>query len=135
MEQTLIVLIDVIIEKALTKDGEKMFNASHILKFKTKADTNVIADVATKIMGTGNTDIEDNKKLKNDVELHNIFGLAEKLHKTVSEILQMSVYEFNMWLAYFNQIQMKNEKDKIDLAKAKDKVATKTSKYRYHSKR
>ena len=58
----LIVLIDVIIEKALTKDGDKMFNASHILAFKTKADTNVIADVATKIMGTGNTDIEDNKK-------------------------------------------------------------------------
>ena len=58
----LIVLIDVIIEKALTKDGEKMFNATHILAFKTKADTNVIAEVATKIMGTGNEDIEDNKK-------------------------------------------------------------------------
>lgn len=57
----LIVLIDVIIEKALTKDGEKMFNASHILKFKTKADTNVIAEVATQIMGTG-TDIEEAKK-------------------------------------------------------------------------
>ena len=58
----LLVLIDVIIEKALTKDGEKMFNAQHILSFKTKADTNVIADVATKIMGTGNEDIEDYKK-------------------------------------------------------------------------
>ena len=58
----LIVLIDVIIEKALTKDGDKMFNASHILAFKTKADTNVIADVATRIMGTGNEDIEANKK-------------------------------------------------------------------------
>ena len=58
----LLVLIDVIIEKALTKDGDKMFNASHILKFKTKADTNIIAEVATKIMGTGNADLEDNKK-------------------------------------------------------------------------
>ena len=56
------VLVDVIIEKALTKDGDKMFNGTHVLAFKTKADTNVIADVATKIMGTGNTDIEDNKK-------------------------------------------------------------------------
>ena len=35
------------------------------------------------------------------VELHNIFSLAEVLHKTVSEILQMSVTEFNMWIAYF----------------------------------
>ena len=58
----LVVLIDVIIEKALTKDGDKMFNATHVLAFKTKADTNVIADVATKIMGTGNVDIEDTKK-------------------------------------------------------------------------
>ncbi len=106
----LLVLIDVIIEKALTKDGEKMFNATHVLAFKTKADTNVIADVATKIMGTGNTDIEDNKKTKNDVELHNIFGLAEKLHKSVSEILQMSVEEFNMWLAYFEKQNKEHEK-------------------------
>ena len=58
----LIVLIDVIIEKALTKDGTKMFDASHILSFKTKADTNVIADVATKIMGSQDTNIVDAKK-------------------------------------------------------------------------
>ena len=58
----LIVLIDVIIEKALTKDGDKMFNATHVLAFKTKADTNIIAEVATKIMGTGNVDFQDAKK-------------------------------------------------------------------------
>ena len=58
----LIVLIDVIIEKALTKDGDKMINATHILSFKKKADTNVIADVATKIMGTANADVLDAKK-------------------------------------------------------------------------
>ena len=58
----LTVLIDVIIEKALTKDGDKMFNGTHIIAFKTKADTNVIADVATKIMGTDTENLEDNKK-------------------------------------------------------------------------
>ena len=58
----LIVLIDVIIEKALTKDGDKMFNATNILSFKKKADTNVIADVATKIMGTANANVLDAKK-------------------------------------------------------------------------
>ena len=58
----LIVLIDVIIEKALTKDGKKMFDASHILSFKTKADTNVIADVATRIMVTPEANIIDAKK-------------------------------------------------------------------------
>jgi|TARA_A100001037_G_scaffold155576_1_gene140246 hypothetical protein len=58
----LIVLIDVIVEKALTKDGKKMFDATNILSFKTKADTNVIADVATRIMGTQDTNIVDAKK-------------------------------------------------------------------------
>lgn len=46
------VLIDVIIEKSLTKDGDKMFTLETKLKFKTKADTDVIAKVATAIMNT-----------------------------------------------------------------------------------
>ena len=58
----LIVLIDVIIEKSLTKNGDKMFTPVDVLKFKTKADTNVIADVATKIMGTANQDFQEPKK-------------------------------------------------------------------------
>ena len=58
----LMLLIDVIIEKSLTADGKKMFTGQDVLGFKTKADTNIIADVATKIMGTENKDIEDNKK-------------------------------------------------------------------------
>ena len=62
VEHDLNVLIDVIIEKACNKDGEKMFNATHILSFKTKADTNIIVDVASKIMGTQNVDVNDNKK-------------------------------------------------------------------------
>ena len=58
------------------------------------------------------------KKLKNDAELQNIFGLAEKLHKTVSEILQMSVEEFNMWIAYY-QIQHEERERQVRLAKAR----------------
>jgi len=54
------VLIDVIIEKALTKDGDKMFTMEHKLKFKVKADTDIIARVATSIM---NAD-EDSQSLK-----------------------------------------------------------------------
>ena len=55
----LIVLIDVIIEKALTKDGNKMFDATHILSFKTKVDTDVIARVSNQILGS---EYEDAKK-------------------------------------------------------------------------
>ena len=56
------VLIDVIILKALTKDGDKMFNDTQKLAFRTKADTNIISDVATKIMGTDTDNIDDVKK-------------------------------------------------------------------------
>ena len=53
------ILIDVIIEKALDKDHNKMFNATHILSFKTKADTDVIARVSNQILGS---EYEDAKK-------------------------------------------------------------------------
>ena len=56
------VLIDVIIEKSLTKDGEKMFNLEHKMKFKIKADTDVIAKVATAIMNTSDDTIPTLKK-------------------------------------------------------------------------
>ena len=50
--------------------------------------------------------------------MHNIFGLEERLNKTVSEILKMSVEEFNLWLAYF--IIQNEEKDRQErLARAK----------------
>ena len=56
------VLIDVIIAKSLTKDGEKMFDLEHKIKFKLKADTDVIAKVATEIMGTSDDSIPSLKK-------------------------------------------------------------------------
>ena len=46
------VLIDVIISKALTKDGDKMFTLEHKMPFKIKADTDVIAKVASAIMAS-----------------------------------------------------------------------------------
>lgn len=53
------ILIDVIIEKALDKNHNKMFDATHKLSFKTKADTDVIARVSNQILGS---DYEDAKK-------------------------------------------------------------------------
>ena len=42
-------------------------------------------------------------------------ALAERLHKTIPEILQMSVFEFNMWLAYFEEqrLEIEREQNKI----------------------
>ena len=53
------ILIDVIIEKALTKDFEKMFTPADVLVFKTKADTDIIARVSNAILGS---DVEEFKK-------------------------------------------------------------------------
>jgi len=47
--------------------------------------------------------------LKSDPDLYLIFQLAEILHKTVSEIFQISEDEFKGWIAYFN---LKNEREK-----------------------
>ena len=61
-ESDLNVLIDVIIAKSLTKDGEKMFDLEHKMKFKIKADTDVIAKVASAIMNTSDDTIPTLKK-------------------------------------------------------------------------
>ena len=60
-ESDLNVLIDVIITKSLTKDGEKMFTLEHKMPFKLKADTDVIAKVANAIM-LSDSDISTLKK-------------------------------------------------------------------------
>ena len=44
-------------------------------------------------------------------------ALAERLHKTIPEILQMSCFEFNMWIAYYEQQreEIENEQKKQNL--------------------
>ena len=54
--------LQLMIEKALDKDHNKMFNASHILSFKQKADTDILARVASQIMGTNTETFDDVKK-------------------------------------------------------------------------
>ena len=56
------VLIDVIITKSLTKDGDKMFTLEHKMPFKLKADTDVIAKVANAIMLSDSSDLNTLKK-------------------------------------------------------------------------
>ncbi len=48
----LIVLIDVIIEKALTKDGDKMFDLEAKIKMKRFVDPDILSRVASQILGT-----------------------------------------------------------------------------------
>lgn len=39
-----------------------------------------------------------------------MYALAEKLHKTVAEIEQMTMEEFNGWIAYLNLQQEEMQK-------------------------
>ena len=54
------VLVDIIISKAETKSGDKMFDLSHKPKFMIKADTDVVSRVSTQILAQDS--ISDIKK-------------------------------------------------------------------------
>ena len=51
-DNSLTVLIDVIVKKALTKDGEKMFDLEAKIKMKRFVDPDVLSRVASQILGT-----------------------------------------------------------------------------------
>ena len=51
-ENDLTVLIDVIVKKAETKDGEKMFDLESKIKMKKFVDPDIIGKVAGQILGT-----------------------------------------------------------------------------------
>ena len=48
----LTVLVDIIVKKAETKDGEKMFDLESKIKMKKFVDPDIIGRVASQIMGT-----------------------------------------------------------------------------------
>lgn len=52
-DNSLTVLIDVIVKKALTKDGDKMFDLEAKIKMKRFVDPDILSKVASQILGTG----------------------------------------------------------------------------------
>tara|TARA_X000001382_G_scaffold89528_1_gene64193 strand:- start:8868 stop:9206 length:339 start_codon:yes stop_codon:yes gene_type:complete len=58
----LMVLIDIIVKKAETKDGEKMFDLESKIKMKKFVDPDIVGRIATAIMGTADTNIALKKK-------------------------------------------------------------------------
>ena len=61
-DNDLTVLIDVIVKKAETKDGEKMFDLESKVKMKKFVDPDIIGKVASQILGTANDNIQTLKK-------------------------------------------------------------------------
>jgi len=60
-DNSLTVLIDVIVKKALTKDGEQMFGLEAKIKMKRFVDPDIISKVASEILGQ-NTNSQTLKK-------------------------------------------------------------------------
>ena len=58
----LTLLIDIIIKKAETKDGEKMFDLESKIKMKKFVDPDIIGRVASQILGTSNDNLQTLKK-------------------------------------------------------------------------
>ena len=86
--------------------------------YNTKNKNPIVIKSIAPTLGTKKTE-EFKKKLKNNPEASSYFFLAEKLHKTIGEIMQMPVEEFNLWLAYFeNKIEI--EQQAIQKAKLKN---------------
>ena len=44
------------------------------------------------------------KKIKSDIELQNILHLAKDLNLKLSDIMDMTVDEFNLWCAFYNKL-------------------------------
>jgi len=119
-DNDLTVLIDVIVKKAETKDGEKMFDLESKIRMKKFVDPDIIAKVASQIMGSSPSTDTIKKKIESDTDLRFHFFLAEKLHKTIGEIMQMPVDEYQMWGAYFS-LKYDEEQKALNKAKMKGK--------------
>jgi hypothetical protein len=55
-------LIDIIVKKAETKDGEKMFDLESKIKMKKFVDPDIIGRVAGQILGNSNDNLQTLKK-------------------------------------------------------------------------
>lgn len=96
---TIEAMVDLIILKAETRDGEKMFtleDKSHLMREPVLLVTRIAGEVFGSVLS-----VEDAQKLASDPLRMNLFALADRLGKTVEEISEISLDEFHEWIAYF----------------------------------
>ena len=106
--QDLTVLVDLLIMKLKVKDdkGEmkKAFEVEDKFPLRKKADSNVIATIANKILLE--TNYEDaEKKVNSDPDIRSQLAVADRLHITYQQVLDMPVSHYNLWLAYLKKEQ------------------------------
>ena len=98
------ILADILIMKALDKDGNKAFTLEDKIVLMHKVDSDVLSRLATAMVQAISVD-EVKKKLNSDPEIKNLLVVADRLKLSLSELLKMEVWEYNHWLAYLLEEQ------------------------------
>ena len=94
------ILADVLVMKALDKDGKKVFKLEDKQTLMNSADPNILQRIAQKMVEVPSID-ELKKKIKFTPEIKNLLTVADRLKITLSDLLKMEVWEYNHWLSYF----------------------------------
>jgi hypothetical protein len=94
---------DVLILKAEDKEGKKLYSLEDKQTLMRSVDPEVVARVAQDILSV--VPVEDwLKKIRSDNDLLNILHLAKDLNLKLSDIMDMSVNEFNLWCAFYDKL-------------------------------
>ena len=103
------ILADIVVMKAIDKDGNKLFSLEDKLALMHKVDSDVLSRIAT-AMVQAITPEEVKKKLKSIPELKNLLIVADRLKIPLSELLKMEVWEYNHWLGYlYNEAEEREQ--------------------------
>ena len=106
--QDLNVLVDLLIMKLQVKNDKgdfiKAFSPEDKFALRKKADSNIISDIANQILLDTSFE-EAEKKVDSDPDIRSLLVVAERLHLTIQQVLDMPLSHYNLWLAYLKKEQ------------------------------
>ena len=102
------ILADIVILKAMDKDGNKIFKSEDKFDILHNVDSDVLAKISTAMVQVTSA-YESKKKVNTTPELKNMLIVADRLKITLSDVLNMPEEEYNIWQGF-----LMNEKDEYD---------------------
>lgn len=106
-EDDLTMMAYVLIYKALDDNGDKMFELSDKMSLLHNVDRRSLSKDSNRYNGFSFCG-GSKKKLLEDSELFAQYALADRLGKTLSELQEITIREFNGWMAYLEVLQEKH---------------------------
>ena len=98
-------LADILIMKALDKDGKKLFTLEDKIALMHKTDPDVLTSIANKMVAAISPDEVKTPELKN------LLIVADRLKITLSQLFKMEVWEYNTWLGFLLNEQKEHESE------------------------